>query len=216
MMSSAAISKTGDGKGHENMSPYLALNFAIATTGVLGTRDGMLGEIIMFAGKYISNENVWAFCDGNLLSIAQNTALFSLLAATYGGTGYSTFALPDLKGRAPMRFGKGAGLSERELGKAGGSATVTLTEDQLPEHKHEAVATTAAALTSNPYNSIWATGGQTRGGVPFYTGGGIHTAMNPEALVKAGGGKPHNNLPPYLGINFLICLQGEYPSRPTS
>lgn len=151
----------------------------------------------------------WAFCDGQLLPISQNTTLFSLLGTTYGGDGKTVFALPDLQGAAPMHPGQGPGLSYRSLGETGGSDTVTLVESQMPAHTHALQASQLPGDNPDPAGNYTAT----------VTADNIYAAaanLNPMALgalPPAGGGQPHNNLQPYVTFNFCIALQGIYPSR---
>jgi microcystin-dependent protein len=215
VMSGGSISFEGSGEKHENMSPYLAVNFGICVSGIFGGRDGTIGELMMYAGfPQPDQPKDWKVCEGQLLALSQNTALFSLLGTYYGGNGTSTFALPDLRKVAPIHCGQGNGLTERELGERGGSATVTLNDKQLAQHTHTAKAINDPATTNVPSNNVWAMGGgDVRGGVPFYTSDGKPVGMNAEALSNAGGGKPHNNMPPYLTITFLICTAGKFPVR---
>jgi len=153
----------------------------------------------------------WALCDGQLLPISQNTALFSILGTTYGGDGKSTFALPNLQGAVPLGPGQGPGLSNYVLGQAGGAASVTLTLAQLPAHNHTPACETAGGLAS-PANAIWGGGG--RGRPPAYSTTTNPTAsLSPGALPGAGGNQAHNNLSPYLVLTFCIALQGIFPSR---
>lgn len=210
------LSYTGDGQAHENMSPFVAINYSICDQGIYPNpehgRPGFVGEIVMFAGGYAPEGN-WVPCDGRLFSIAQNTSLFSILGDTYGGNGTTTFAIPDLRGMAALGAGKGPGLSERELGSSGGSATVTLTVDQMPSHDHTAMCTTQPGNDTDPNSATWATAGETRGGVPIYSPAGETVAMNMGATAMVGGGKEHNNMPPYLPVQYIICVEGEYPPR---
>lgn len=154
----------------------------------------------------------WAACDGQLMPLSQNTALFSLLGTTYGGDGKSTFALPDLQGRTPLHPGQGPGLSLRDLGEAGGSATVTLLEAEIPAHTHAARANDEALGLDSGAGNSW-------GAVPRlqltkpYAGGTPNAVMNSAALAPVGGDAPHNNRQPYLGLNFIIALQGVFPPR---
>ncbi len=156
----------------------------------------------------------WAFCDGQLLPISQNTALFSLLGTTYGGDGRTTFALPNLQGAAPLHAGQGPGLTDHPLGSAGGSAAVTLVASQMPEHTHVAMADLAGVRGVQPGDATWAPPGVGRGLTLYNPELGAGQGMAVDALIPAGGGQPHNNLPPYLTLNFIIALQGVYPSRP--
>jgi microcystin-dependent protein len=151
----------------------------------------------------------WAFCNGQILSISQNTALFSLLGTTYGGNGITNFALPDLRGRVAVHQGQGPGLSSYELGEMAGEETVTLLSTQMPAHTHVANANTVG----NDYGpaGVWATDA---GGFSQYgTTPDAAQTMAPDALTSAGGSAPHNNLQPYLTMNYCIALQGIYPPR---
>jgi microcystin-dependent protein len=154
----------------------------------------------------------WARCTGQLLPISQNTALFSLLGTTYGGDGKSTFGLPDFQGNAPMQPGQGQGLSLRDLGEIGGTESVTLLVSEIPSHTHQMRATTAAANLADPTNAIWAASAIGRTPPPLYSTT-QNTAMAPTALSQAGGNLPHNNMHPYLTLNFIIALQGIFPPR---
>jgi len=153
----------------------------------------------------------WAFCDGQLLPLSQNTALFSLLGTTYGGDGQSNFALPNLQGSAPLQQGQGPGLSLYDLGQTGGSQAVTLITSQIPSHTHQARAVGGNNQTS-PVNNAWSTLGSTRTPPPLYSDT-QNTQMSPAATAATGGNLPHNNMPPYLCMNFIIALQGVYPPR---
>ena len=148
----------------------------------------------------------WAMCNGQLLSIAQNTALFSLMGTTYGGDGRTTFALPDFKGRAPMHV-SGA----HPLGQKAGSDTHTLITAEIPAHSHALRASAKVAASSSPNGGVLAT--PARGATPAYAAAGSLVALNPAAVTASGGGQPHENRPPYLAMNFIIALQGIFPSR---
>jgi len=150
----------------------------------------------------------WAFCDGQLLPLSQNTALFSLLGTTYGGNGLSNFALPNLQGRAALQPGQGPGLSLRDLGETGGSPTVTLLESEMPLHNHNALGAGLSANQTSPVGNTWS-------GSPQRTYKNVNpdAQMNPTALSLAGGSQPHNNWHPYLALNFIIALQGVFPPR---
>jgi microcystin-dependent protein len=170
--------------------------------------DPFVAEIRAFPFNFAPKG--WAWCDGQLLPISQNTALFSLLGTTYGGDGKSTFALPDLQGAAPMHPGQGPGLSLYDLGQQGGSDTVTLLESEIPSHGH-------ALRVSGEEADLRAPGPQRVLATPahsaFVQPGGPVVAMSPHALSVAGGGQPHNNLMPYLTFYFCIALQGVFPPR---
>jgi microcystin-dependent protein len=164
--------------------------------------EPFIGEIRAFGFTFAPRG--WATCSGQILSIAQNTALFSLLGTTYGGNGQTTFALPDLRGRIGINQGQGPGLSNRSLGEQAGEENHTLTANEMPSHTHAQPASTADQSTNRPGSAV-----PTKGGV--YAGSGDGTLMDP--TTAAGGSQPHNNMPPYLVINYCIALEGIYPSR---
>jgi microcystin-dependent protein len=167
--------------------------------------DQYLGEIRMFAGKYAPEG--WAMCNGQLLSIADYPELFSLIKTTYGGDGQTTFALPDLRGRLPVHMGRNTETGTvYPLGQMGGTETVTLTYDQLPNHTHAVNAQSGAGTTSNAANNYWAAGP-----VNMYSSIGANGTMGGSAIGITGGNMPHNNVMPYLAVNFIIALQGIYP-----
>ncbi|HEX8473266.1 MAG TPA: tail fiber protein [Pyrinomonadaceae bacterium] len=151
----------------------------------------------------------WAFCNGQLLPISQNTALFSLLGTFYGGDGKSTFALPNLQGSAPIHQGQGSGLSEYFLGQQGGSQFVTLLESEMPAHAHALIATSEQSNENNVTGNYYGVG-NTMYANPSVGGLG---AMSFNALAIAGGSLPHNNMMPYLTLNFIIAMQGIFPPR---
>jgi microcystin-dependent protein len=156
----------------------------------------------------------WAFCNGQLLPISQNTALFSLLGTMYGGDGKSTFALPDIQGRGAMHQGSGPGLEHRFIGEASGSATVTLLISEMPAHTHTSHGKVAGGQ-SNPANMVWGTSNAAKAAANFYAPTALNgKQMHPGALAHTGGSLPHNNLMPYLALNFCIALQGIFPQRP--
>ena len=171
--------------------------------------DPFVAEIRIFAGNFAPTG--WALCDGQLMPISQNTALFSLLGTTYGGDGKSTFALPNLQGCVPMQAGQGPGLSLRDLGETGGEQTVTLLVTEMPAHSHTVQCLSAGEGDNSPQNAVWAGGG--RGAPPIYTPTGNNVQMNPFATSITGGNLPHNNMPPFLGLTFIIALQGVFPAR---
>jgi microcystin-dependent protein len=169
--------------------------------------DPFIAEIRIFAGNFAPRG--WAFCDGQLLQIAQNTALFSLIGTTYGGDGRTTTGLPNLQGRATMHPGTGPGLTPRRLGETGGVETVTLTTARMPQHTHTMQASQRMALDDDPGNNYPAAG---RGAGVYRTPENL-VQMAQESLPETGGGWPHNNMQPYLTLRFIIALQGTYPSR---
>jgi len=172
--------------------------------------DPFVAEIRIFPFNFAPRG--WAWCDGQLLPLSQNTALFSLLGTTYGGNGKSNFALPDLQGRAPMHPGQGPGLSLHDLGETGGSETVSLLESEIPSHSHAFMASNQPGENPNP--------GPTQAiarsvGASLYQDQVAANLVNlaPEAVAPAGGDQPHNNLQPYLTFYFNIALQGVFPPR---
>ena len=170
--------------------------------------DPFVAEIRIFPFNFAPKG--WAWCNGQLLPLSQNTALFSLLGTTYGGDGKSTFALPDLEGRAPMHPGQGPGLSLHDLGETGGSETVTLLESEIPSHNHalRAFNDVGEDRIPGPTEAL----ARSTGGF-LYAPTGALVAMAPESLPPAGGDQPHNNLMPYLTFYFNIALQGVFPPR---
>lgn len=177
--------------------------------------EPFIGEIRIFAGNFAPRG--WAFCDGQLLPIAQNTALFSIVGTTYGGDGRTTLGLPNLQGRTPVHAGTGPGLTNRRLGQQGGVQDVTLTQAQMPAHTH---ATAAAAgnlvATTNPPNTAdprgnWLAAADVFGSDPPNVD--MSTDLFGDDISATGGGQAHTNMPPYLALNFIIALQGLFPSR---
>lgn len=171
--------------------------------------EPFVAEVRIFAGNFAPRG--WAFCNGQLLPISQNTALFSLIGTTYGGDGRTTTALPNLQGRAPMHPGRGSGLTDRRLGESGGETQVTLSANQMPAHTH----------TGSYFNNAPADTGTPSGSATLGVNDSQHNygpeldteSMYGQALKPEGGGQPHNNMQPYLGMNFIIALVGIYPSR---
>jgi microcystin-dependent protein len=172
--------------------------------------DPFVAEIRIFGFNFAPKG--WAFCNGQLLPISQNTALFSLLGTTYGGDGKSTFALPDLQGNAAMHPGQGPGLSLHDLGETGGSETVTLLASEIPAHSHFVIAQVPPADTNLPQGTVLARS-SVGGTSPYQPPGGPLISMSPSALTPAGGSLPHNNMQPYLTLSFCIALQGVFPPR---
>lgn len=171
--------------------------------------EPFIAEIRIFAGNFAPRG--FAFCNGQLLPIAQNTALFSIIGTIYGGDGRTTTGLPNLQGRAPMHPGSGPGLTQRRLGETGGATTVTLTEAQMPNHNHtmRAAAFPADLQSPSPDRAM------TRSSVDAYQTDSTSNlvVMATEALPPAGGSQPHNNRQPFLALNFIIALTGVFPSR---
>lgn len=181
--------------------------------------DQFVGEIRVFPFTFAPLG--WAMCNGQLLPINQNQALFSLLGTQFGGNGTSNFALPNLQGNVPIGFGNGVGLTPYNVGDQGGVAAVTLSSPQLPSHTHTlpvSAATTTKQATPSPTNFLGATGGGRTGGVNAYATPAQQTA-NPATMLSTavgagnGSGQPHNNMAPYLVFTFCIALQGIFPAR---
>ena len=172
--------------------------------------DPFVAEIRIFPFNFAPKG--WAFCDGQILPLSQNTALFSLLGTTYGGDGKSNFALPNMQGNVPMHPGQGPGLSLHDLGENGGQETVTLIESQLPSHSHTLGSAGAAPDKISPTNAAWARGTAVPNQKLYGNAAGA-TATMPSAFGDSGGTTPHNNMQPYLTLNFCIALEGVYPPR---
>lgn len=169
--------------------------------------EPFIAEIRIFAGNFAPRG--WAFCNGQLLPISQNTALFSLIGTTYGGDGRTTTALPNLQGRAPMHPGRGPGLTSRRLGERGGVETVTLSDAQMPQHAHSMTVSGDPAETKAAAGNALA---RTVNGSIYHSSSNL-VNLAPEAVQATGGSQAHNNMQPFLAINFIIALIGLYPSR---
>ena len=170
--------------------------------------DPFVAEIRIFPFNFAPKG--WAFCDGQLLPLSQNTALFSLLGTVYGGNGKSNFALPNLQGSAPMHPGQGPGLSLHDLGETGGSETVSLLESEVPSHSHVLFADLLDIADTNIVSPT-ASFALSSGGTLYQTAS--NATLSDQALAPAGGDQPHNNMMPYLTLNFCIALQGVFPPR---
>ncbi len=172
--------------------------------------DQFVGEIRAFPFNFAPNG--WAACNGQILPISQNTALFSLLGTQFGGNGTSNFGLPNLQGSAPLDAGQGPGLSQRTIGETGGEASVTLSLTQIPNHTHQAFGVAATGDQLSPAGRTWATAhsGKVKDNNYSSTAG---ATMNGTALSQAGSSLPHDNMPPYLTVNFCIALTGIFPAR---
>jgi microcystin-dependent protein len=173
--------------------------------------DQFLGEIRLFPINFTPSG--WAVCDGQLMPISINTALFSLLGTTYGGDGKSTFALPNLQGRIAIHAGQGQGLSHYDLGQVGGAESVELIPQEIPAHSHALQYGTSGGTQESPAGRIWKDTTLRRGGLA-YTSPGNHVVMGAQAIIPAGGSQPHNNMQPYLTLRYCIALQGIFPPRP--
>jgi microcystin-dependent protein len=208
-----ALAAAGDGQPHPNLQPYLTLNQCIAVRGVLpssvsgGSSSGLIGEIRLFAGTVAPSG--WAPCDGQLLSIQEHTHLFAIFGTTFGGDGQTWFALPDLRGRVPLGKGQGAGLTARTLGESGGDASVMLTQSELPMHSHAARCAVGAAK-HGPDGATWSGTGRWENA---YAPSTDSTLMSPRSVEFVGGNAAHDNMQPYLGLSYIIALEGTFPAR---
>lgn len=179
--------------------------------------DPFLGEIIMFGGNFAPRG--WALCDGQLLAISSNTALFSIIGTIYGGDGRTTFALPDLRGRAPIHKGNGPGLSSRSQGQSGGGESNTLSQNQLPSHNHQVAVTAkckgAAGNANTAVGNVWSNDAGVSSAT--YSNAAADADMKADAIdvqeQNVGTGQSVNNMQPFLAINYIIALQGVFPSR---
>lgn len=167
--------------------------------------EPFVAEIRIFAGNFAPRG--WAFCNGQLLPVSQNTALFSLIGTTYGGDGRTTTGLPNMQGRAPMHPGRGPGLTDRRLGQRGGTEAVTLSEAQMPQHDHRLGGVAELANQRAVDDNYLAVGND------MYNSPSDLGSMASETLPDTGGSQPHNNMQPYLTMNFIIALVGLFPSR---
>jgi microcystin-dependent protein len=172
--------------------------------------DPFVAEIRIFPFNFAPKG--WAFCDGQILPLSQNTALFSLLGTTYGGNGKSNFALPNLQGSAPMHQGQGPGLSLHDLGETGGTETVALLDSELPSHAHSVQAVATAGTTTSPAGAAWGVAHAARGQALYASPTGASGTMA-GAFMDTGDEQPNNNMQPYLTLNFCIAMQGVYPPR---
>jgi microcystin-dependent protein len=214
-MASESVSNTGGGQGHQNMPPFLTIKCIIALQGTVPPRTGggitnaYIGEIRWFAGNFAPSG--YADCSGQLLQVEENTALFSLLGTTYGGDGRTTFGLPNMEGRMPLHDGRGPGLTQYRLGQVGGTETVTLSQNQMASHNHILQAMNSDSTTTSPMGNMLGLGLSSN--YHNIYGTGTLTDMHPDAIANAGGGQPHDNMPPHLVIKCLIALRGVFPSQ---
>lgn len=213
VMSDQAIDQVGYGGAHENMSPYETVNYCICVSGMMpsGPAEDFLGTIKVLAGKVGSRD--WVPCDGRLLAVDQNEALFSLIRFTYGGNGTTQFAVPDLRGRAPVCWGKPKDLTPYQPGDKAGEVSVKLTVAQMPSHYHPALAN-VNGNSQQPDGHVWANEDRRPQVNDFASEIGNKVLMNPNAIGEEGGDESHNNMMPYQGIEFWIMTSGIYPSRP--
>ncbi len=165
-----------------------------------------VGEIRLFAGNFPPNG--WAFCDGQLMAIAQNTVLFDLIGTTYGGDGVTTYALPDMRGRVPVHQGRGTG-SNYVMGEPGGVENVTLAASQMPQHTHAMSASTSAASATHGPSEVLGSSAT----MSLYGSGTPNMAMDPNAITQVGGGQSHANVPPFVALSFIISLFGVFPTQ---
>ncbi len=173
--------------------------------------DFFVAEIRMFAGNFAPRS--WALCNGQIMAISQNTALFSLLGTFYGGNGQTTFALPDLRGRAPMHWGNGVGLSSRVIGEVAGENSVTLLTTEMPAHTHTisgAVIANSTPSATPASNTLFTNSSPNN---LYAAAVGTPVLLAPQSISTAGGSQPHNNTQPYQAVTFIIALQGIFPAR---
>ncbi|MFN7937822.1 MAG: tail fiber protein [Bryobacteraceae bacterium] len=204
-----AIGQTGGASPHTNIQPYLAMNYLLTTTGLYPSppadNEPFMGEIRIFPWGVIPSG--WAQCNGQVLAIGASQALFSLLGTMYGGNGISTFQLPDLRGRVPVGMGQGNGLSPYVQGQMAGSETVTLTTPQMPQHFHQMNGVAGAPTSLTPSGNMLALGAQ------VFNSGAFDATMDSSSVVVTGQGRGHENMMPFLTLNYCICINGIYPSR---
>jgi microcystin-dependent protein len=223
-----ALAPVGDGEPHSNLQPYLIGNYCIAVAGTpphasdrgpsdrdssgrdpndeaAPTTDGFIGEVRLFAGSVTPRG--WAACDGQLLSTRDHTRLYAILGTLYGGDGQSTFALPDLRERVPLHEGHGPGLSPRALGERGGDPQVMLTQSELPMHSHVARCAVGSSQYS-PEGALWSGSGRHESAYAPITD---NTLMSPRCIEFVGGNAAHDNMQPYLGLNYIVALEGQFP-----
>lgn len=212
-LNESAIGTTGEGQPHDNMAPFLSLNYCISLYGFFLTEldDDLVGFMRVMPVRFPFPD--WEFCEGGELAVSQYKDLHDVIGNAYGGDGSTTFKLPDLRGRAMLGQGKGEGLSRYKLGDTGGASEVRLTEDQLPAHTHDAIGKITANASEPSDKMVWANGvGDNQ--IPTYaTDKGTGPVMNPGAISVAGEGGAHNNMMPYQTLHFLIAVDGTPPER---
>ena len=186
----------------------LFLVTAFSFSNSVSAQEAMIGEVKMFAGNFAPRG--WAMCNGQLLQISQNSALFSILGTTYGGDGRTTFALPDLRGRVAVHAGSGTGLIRKQLGQQGGAENVNISVRNLPSHTHAIKAVAEVGDEGLPNGNLLASNSSAN---RSYSTLSSNATMNKSMVENTGGNLPVNNMQPYLTINYIICLEGIYPSR---
>lgn len=196
----------------------LTLFFAITLFSNIWAQDAYLGDIKMFAGNFAPRG--WMFCQGQTLNITQNTALYAVIGTTYGGNGQTTFCLPNLSGRVPVGMGNGTNLTPRTIASTGGAETVTLNVNQIPSHAHALTATTATATTNTPSATIVpataqlpASGATGAKNVNVYAPSSGNPVVTYSTTSIAGGNLSHENMMPFITINYIICVEGLFPTR---
>ncbi len=172
--------------------------------------DPYIGQIMPWAGNFAPRN--WAFCDGQFMAISQNDALFSIIGTMYGGDGHTTFALPDLRGRMPIHFGDGPGLTPRQIGQRAGTETAFLDVTQIPSHNHVLTCNSGEGDQQNPSNNYFASGKIESLDTTLYEDTAT-TTLSQQAVTAAGAGQAHTNMPPFIAINYCIALYGVYPPR---
>jgi microcystin-dependent protein len=213
-MAGASMAPIGGGQPHENMQPFLAVNFIISTYGAAPTApvdpgNPFIGEIRMMAGGAVPAG--WAACAGQMMPLAQYTMLFVLLGTLYGGNGKTTFALPDMTDVVPVGAGQGDGLSPRDLGQTGGSEAVSLIGSEMPSHGHAMRAAAVPATSAEPVAE--AAFAISEGGNAYSSSTEGLATLATQAVTATGGGLAHNNLQPYQAVNYCIALEGDFPPR---
>ncbi len=169
--------------------------------------EPFVGEVRLFAGNFAPSG--WAFCDGQLVPISENETLFNLIGTTYGGDGQNTFALPDLRGRVPVHQGSNGQSGSYVIGQQGGVETATLTAAQMPQHTHAMLASTTAASSVHAAADVLGSSAT----MNLYGAGAPNMAMDPNAISQLGGGQPHENMPPYVALNYIVSFFGVFPSQ---
>jgi microcystin-dependent protein len=206
----------GDSEPHSNLQPYLVGNYCIAVAGTpphpagdaTPQTDSFLGEVRLFGGSVAPRS--WAPCEGQLLSTRDHTHLYAILGTLYGGDGQGTFALPDLRGRVPLHRGQGPGLTPRALGEIGGDARVMLTQSELPMHSHVARCA-AGSSQKSPEGALWSGSGRHENA---YAPSTDNSLMSPRCVEFVGGNAAHDNMQPYLGLSYIVALEGSFPGPP--